>query len=128
MGSRIVRWVLAIALAALFAFAGTPKLLGAEQALEGFRSMGYGDGFRLFIGASELAGAIGLLIPSLATWAAAGLLVIMVGAIYTHVSSGIGSPWVACSTFVLLAVLALLRRDRALFLTRAPPALGQIAR
>ncbi len=128
MTRTIATWVLALALAALFAFAGIPKLMGVQQAVDGFRSLGYSDGFRLFIGACETAGAIWLLIPRLTTWAAAGLLVIMVGALYTHISTGIGSPAGAAITFVGLAILAYLRRDRALFLASGTPPLGQAIR
>jgi uncharacterized membrane protein YphA (DoxX/SURF4 family) len=126
--TTLVSWTLAILLAALYAFAGTPKLLGAAEAVEGFRSFGFSDGFRLFIGTCEVAGAIGLLIPRLTTWAASGLLVIMAGAVYTHLSSGIGSPVNAAVAFVLLAVLAWLRRDRALFLATGAPPMGEAAR
>ena len=42
--------------------------------------------FALFIGACELAGGIGLLIPRLASLAAYGLIIIMCGAVYSHLT------------------------------------------
>jgi uncharacterized membrane protein YphA (DoxX/SURF4 family) len=115
-GRNIAAWVIAVLLAALFAgAAGPPKILGAEQAVDGFRQMGYSDGFRLFIGFAETAGGIGLLVPRLATWAAAGLIPIMFGAVYTVVSAGQpGQAAPAVVAGILLAIVAALRRGQAL--------------
>jgi hypothetical protein len=63
-GLMIAVWVVSGLLTALFLFAGIPKLMGNQQAVEGFRGMGYPDAFRLFIGAAEMSGAIGLWIPA----------------------------------------------------------------
>ena len=84
MGIRLLTWLLAF----IFIGAGIPKVLGLEQAVEGFTHFGYSAWFRLFIGAAEIAGGIGLLIPSLTRMAAVGLLAIMAGAIWTLWSVG----------------------------------------
>jgi putative oxidoreductase len=82
---NITLWVVQILLAALFAFAGINKLFGLQQEMvENFEKMGAGLWFRYFVGALELAGAIGLLIPRLSGLAALGLAGVMVGAIFTH--------------------------------------------
>ncbi len=81
-------WVVSALLAALYLFAGSIKLAGTEQAIVSFQNFGYADAFRLFIGVCEVTGAIGLLIPRLASLAAGGLMLIMVGAAYSHVSVG----------------------------------------
>ena len=65
------------------------------EVVENFTRYGHTDAFRLFIGAAEVSGAIGLWIPRLAFWAALGLIIIMLGAVYTHVTHAenpIG-PW-----------------------------------
>ena len=85
---NIAVWVVSVLLAAEYAFASIPKLIGQEEAVQGFRQAGLGDSFRLFIGAAEAAGAIGLLVPRLRMWAAAGLSIIMIGALVTHVRAG----------------------------------------
>lgn len=121
-------WILCALLALVYAGSGAQKLFG-ELAAQGAKHFGYSEGFMSFIGACELAGAAGLLIPRLSTWAAAGLVAIMVGAVYSHVSAGdgIGQAAPAAVLGVLLAVAAWLRSDRALFLAEAaggPPASG----
>ena len=77
-------------LAALFIYAGlVGKLLNAEQAQQQFAEhFGLPAGLALFIGTCEVAGAVGILIPRLASLAAAGLAVIMLGAAYSHLSAG----------------------------------------
>jgi uncharacterized membrane protein len=82
---NITLWVLQVLLAAAFAFAGINKLFGLqEEVVDNFNKMGVGAWFRYFVGALELAGAIGLLIPRLSGLAALGLAGVMVGASLTH--------------------------------------------
>ncbi len=83
---KAVVWVLSALLAALFLMAGGSKLAGVQQHLEHFAKWGYPDWFRLLIGGAEVAGAVGLLVPRLATLASGGLAIIMAGAAYTHLS------------------------------------------
>jgi uncharacterized membrane protein YphA (DoxX/SURF4 family) len=121
MPKKIATWCLTVPLAALFLLAGAGKF-GAE-ATANFERFGYSDAFRVFIGIAEVAGGIGLLVPRLATWAAAGLVVIMAGAVYTHVMVGIRIAFPAV-VGALLAALAVLRFKDALFLASPrPPAL-----
>jgi putative oxidoreductase len=82
-GKKIALWVLSILLAALFLFAGLPKLLTPDKVKPMFVQFGYAPWFATFIGVCETLGAIGLLVPRLAALAAAGLSVIMVGAFFT---------------------------------------------
>lgn len=46
-------------LAAVFVFAAAPKLAGAHSAVTMFADLGVGQWLRYFVGAAELAGAIG---------------------------------------------------------------------
>ena len=86
-GMKIALWTVSALLAAMFIFAsGGPKLLMPGMAKPMFVKYGYAAWFATFIGACEVLGGIGLLIPRLAALAAAGLSIIMVGAIYTHVT------------------------------------------
>ena len=85
-GKKITLWALSILLAGLFLFAGGFGLLHPDTSRSAFAHYGYSPWFATFIGACEVLGAICLLIPRLAGLAAAGLSIIMVGAVYTHVS------------------------------------------
>ena len=98
--------------------ASPPKLTGNPQAVEGFIKYGYTDGFRLFIGTCEFLGGIALLIPRLAFWAGCGLFIIMLGALYTHLSAGEADKiWGAVIGLVMTGLVAYARRGRALFLS-----------
>ncbi|GAA2310524.1 hypothetical protein GCM10009853_080020 [Glycomyces scopariae] len=80
-GPHVVFWVLqALAAAFIIVASGTPKLLGAESAAAGFDLIGWGDWFMYAIGALEVAGGVGLLIPRLSGLAATCLGLLMIGA------------------------------------------------
>lgn len=86
-GVTIALWVTQVLLAAFFVGAAAiPKLTGNEVAVEMFGVIGLGQWFRYFVGAVELAGAIGLLIPRLCGLAAIGLVLTMVGAVATQLT------------------------------------------
>jgi uncharacterized membrane protein YphA (DoxX/SURF4 family) len=108
-GRTIAVWVLSLLLAALYVFAGAPKLLGAADAVEGFTRSGYPGWFRLLIGGIEVGAGIALLMPRVALYAAGLLGVVMIGAIYTHVSSGIPGVMAPIICLALLTVVAYLR-------------------
>ena len=113
---KIALWIVSGLLTAMYLFAGGMKLSGQRDAIESFTRYGHSDGFRLFIGAAEVSGAIGLWIPRLAFWAAVGLFAIMLGAVYTHLSNGenaIGALVFA----VVLGSVAWARRGSALLLS-----------
>ena len=112
-GKRIGTWILQGLLAAVFLYAGSMKLAGSEAMVQVFRHLGYGDGFRIFIGTVEVAGGIALLIPRITTLASLGLMVVMVGAAYTHLAQndGWGAATPAMVLFVLLGIVAYARRN-----------------
>jgi len=85
-GKTIFLWIVSVLLAAMFVFVGGLKLLHPEQARPMFVHYGYAAWFATFIGSCEVLGAIGLLVPRLAGLAARGLSIIMIGAVYTHVT------------------------------------------
>ena len=82
--TNVLLWVIQALLALSFLFAGVSKfMLPAEQLTQGGMSLG----FIRFIGVCEILGAIGMIVPSLTRirpgltpLAAAGLLIIMIGA------------------------------------------------
>lgn len=78
-------WSLQIILAAVFTFTASRKFLADPLPVATVEALGTGQWLRVVIGIAELAGAVGLLIPSLSRVAAACLATLMLGAIGTHV-------------------------------------------
>ena len=112
--SRRATWpVLGVSglLALLFLFAGTTKLIGMQMHVEHFAKWGCPDWFRLVVGAVEVAGAVLLLVPQTAFYAACVLSVQMLGAAYTHlVNYEAASAPFPLVVFALLAFIAYSRR------------------
>ncbi len=75
--------LLRIVLALVFGSSGWGHL---RQPRERAKSIGMSVPFTVFLGAAELAGAIALAIGFLADWAALGLILIMLGAIYKKIA------------------------------------------
>ena len=109
-------WTAQILLAALFVMAGTAKLLMPAEALAQQASLPVA--FLRFIAVAELLGASGLVLPGvfrvkryLTPLAAAGLIVIMVGAtVISAVQLGAAAAILPAVTGVLLVTVARGRR------------------
>jgi putative oxidoreductase len=83
-GLKTALWVLSILLGAMFVFSGGMKLLKPDEVKPMFVHYGYAAWFATFIGVCEALGGLGLVLPRLGALAAAGLTIIMAGAVYTH--------------------------------------------
>ncbi|MFD9121418.1 DoxX family protein [Streptomyces bottropensis] len=106
-GARISLRALQIVLALFYAFASAlPKLIAHPSAVESFDTLGWGSAGMYSIGALELAGAIGLLIPALASVAAVSLGALMVGAFITQITAFDGQY--AATPLILMVPLALI--------------------
>ena len=88
-------WTAQAVLAALFLFAGVFKLITPTDVLASQAHMP--GGFIKFIGICETLGAVGLILPGLTKirtgltpLAAAGLVIIMIGAVVTSIIQGAG--------------------------------------
>jgi uncharacterized membrane protein YphA (DoxX/SURF4 family) len=77
-------WVVKGLSAAAFLGAGGAKLAGNPKMAANFARWGYPRWFMTFVGAAEVAGAIGVLVPETRVLAAAGLLLLMLGGAGTH--------------------------------------------
>ena len=93
MKRNAVLWTIQGLLAALFLFAGVMKLVLPVEAMAG--SIGLPGAFLRFIGVAETLGAIGLILPGLTRIhqeltpaAAAGLVIIMIGATVLTAATG----------------------------------------
>ncbi|WP_216590893.1 DoxX family protein [Streptomyces brasiliscabiei] len=106
-GARISLRALQIVLALFYAFASAlPKLIAHPSAVESFDTLGWGSAGMYTIGALELAGAVGLLIPVLAPVAAVSLSALMVGAFITQITAFDGEY--AATPLILIVPLALI--------------------
>jgi hypothetical protein len=91
-GLWIVQWILAL----LFLFAGGVKLvMPADQMAEMTKQMQMSSSFLRFIGVVEVLGALGLILPGLlhirtglTPLAAAGLVIVMIGAVVVSIQAG----------------------------------------
>jgi len=110
-----VLWTIQVLLAALFLFAGVMKFV--MPVAEMTKQMPLPASFLWFIGAAEILGGIGLILPSLlrirpvlTPLAATGLVIIMIGA--TIVSAKIGGVTAALFPFVVGLLLAFVAYGR----------------
>lgn len=113
-GLNIVAWSLQVLLALVFLAAGGAKLAGVPMMVQVYDLIGIGQWFRIVTGLVEVAGAVALLIPGYAVFAAIWLACTMLGAILAHL---VVLPTPAAPAAVLLALaltLAWLRRHQLL--------------
>jgi uncharacterized membrane protein YphA (DoxX/SURF4 family) len=92
-------WSVQVLLALLFLFAGIMKLVTPVEVMAAQMTVPLPGWFIQFIGVAEVAGALGLILPGLARvmpgltrLAAAGLVIIMVGATVVTVLGGAVAP------------------------------------
>jgi putative oxidoreductase len=81
--------IVQVVLSLLFVLIGSMTVAGRKMFVENFRRFGYPQWFRVVTGSLEVLGGLGLLIgiwvPWLAALASAGLALVMLGAVLTHV-------------------------------------------
>jgi putative oxidoreductase len=80
-------WLCQVALALMFLFAGGNKFRGTAWPRM-FARWGYPDHFYIVVGIIEVVAAILLFVPRLSAFAALTLIVIMIGAGFTHALHG----------------------------------------
>jgi putative oxidoreductase len=107
-------WTVQILVGVFFVVASAiPKFYGDPYAVQIFTEIGAGQWFRYLVGALELAGGIGLMVPRLAGPAALGIMGLMVGAAYTQ-AVVLDAPVMVTTPailFVLAGVVAWARRE-----------------
>lgn len=81
-------WFLSLFMAYVFIKAGWAKFSSTSGWARAFAYWGYPAWFRVLVGVIESAGALLLLVPATAIYAAAALIVIMLGAMGTHIYDG----------------------------------------
>jgi uncharacterized membrane protein YphA (DoxX/SURF4 family) len=117
---NILLWVLQILLGLLFIFAGATKFIMSYEDMSKDAPIVLPYALLLFIGACEVLGGIGLVLPwatGIKPWLtplAAGLLIIiMIGAVVTSAPAGIGMALFPAVVGLLLAVIVWGRRRTA---------------
>jgi uncharacterized membrane protein YphA (DoxX/SURF4 family) len=78
-------WLITLFLARIFIIAGWAKFSATSGWARAFAHWGFPIWFRVLVGVIEVAGELLLLIPSTAIYAALALVVIMLGAMGTHI-------------------------------------------
>lgn len=110
----VVVWILSALLAAVFATTGIAKVIGAEPiGLQAAAMIGFPEWIRLLVGLVEIAGAIMILIPSVAAVAAALLALLMIPATITQWTSGQPGVFVPVGLFAILLIVAWRRNPTA---------------
>ena len=109
--ARIGVWAVRVLLSVQFVVGGILKLSADAQMVSMFDDIGAGQWLRLLVGAGEMAGGVGVLVPRLARPAATGLAVLMAGAAVTNVVVLQISP-VLPLVLLAMAVLAAVTRTR----------------
>jgi uncharacterized membrane protein YphA (DoxX/SURF4 family) len=107
----VALWVVQVVLAVGFLQTGLMKLSGSPIMVDLFAGIGAGQWFRYVVGALELAGGVGLLIPRLCGPAALGLTGVMTGAVLTTVFVLGESPAVPLVYLLIAATIAWFRRS-----------------
>jgi uncharacterized membrane protein YphA (DoxX/SURF4 family) len=128
---NILLWVLQVLLALAFLAHGL-MFLFPPASLVAVMNAVIPPAFRLFLGVAEVAAAIGLTVPGITRikpWlvpaAAAGLMIVMIGAIIMHISRGeTSSAITTIILFVLLTFVAYQRWKVRPIPPRAPAAVG----
>ena len=115
--SSILAAGLSVIIALAFILNGWQKIVPSEEVQNNFIEWGYSTQFATLIGALEIVGAILVLIPKTALYGALLLAAIMGGAIYTHLTTQLGSPAFAIILLLLTVVLCFLRWKSAFLIS-----------
>ena len=87
--------------------------MGTEQVAEEFGKFGYPQWFSYIVGLTEVGAALLLLSPAVARYAAAALIVVMVGAFFSHLKVGeTSNAMLPLVLLVLLVIVGYLRRPQ----------------
>src|SRR4051812_5222570 len=115
---NIVLWVLQVLLALAF-FAHGLLFLFPPAAIVEQMNASLPRWFQLFLGVAEVLAAVGLTLPgitriqpSLVSWAAAGIMIVMISATVFHVSRGEVSSAITTAVLLILATVVAYMRWR----------------
>jgi putative oxidoreductase len=102
-----VPWVLTGFLTLVFLSTGLPKLIGGTTYWsEAFAMWGYPTWFRIVVGVVETVGGICLLLPRTFTLGAIALAIVLFGATFTQLVSGVEGAGAPAALLALLLITA----------------------
>jgi putative oxidoreductase len=81
---NIISWVLQVLIGLAFIFSGANKFLHLADTVGMFSKLGLPAALTYLVAGGEVLGGIGLLLPRFVRPAAAGLIIIMIGAAFMH--------------------------------------------
>jgi uncharacterized membrane protein YphA (DoxX/SURF4 family) len=110
--ANVATWIVQAVVGLQFVSGGVMKLAGSTSMVDLFTDIGAGQWLRYVVGALEVAGGVGLLIRPLCGLAAAGLALVMVGAVVTNVAVISENPALPAVYLVLLTLIAYRRRTQ----------------
>jgi len=87
-------------------FGKTRAVAGDPVMVDMVADIGAGQWLRYLVGALEVTGGVGLLIPALAGLASLGLAALLTGAVITDQFALEQSPWLPLALLVVAAVIA----------------------
>jgi putative oxidoreductase len=106
----VTTWIAQVVLGLTIAGGGVAKLAGDAAMVEMFGDIGAGQWLRVFVGVCEVAGGLGLLVPRVRTLAALGLLVLLLGAVFTNVAILDTSPLLPLGLAAVAVAILWVRR------------------
>lgn len=110
---KVISWVLQVLMGLEFLIAGQAKFTMMEVWEKKFNSWGYPDNFYFLIGALEVTAGVLFFIPKLSGYSAFSMIVVILGAIATHIvhNESFTAPIIIMA---LLIVLFMLRKPKLL--------------
>ena len=116
-GKNIIVWLITVAVAGLFIWTGTTKIFNPGDLIETWERFGIGKAWITIVGVLEVLGAIGLLIPRIASIPAFCLALLMIIAATLSFSHGDTSQGImALVALGLSIVIFFLRMEDLVFL------------
>ncbi|MEP4891669.1 MAG: DoxX family protein [Aliiglaciecola sp.] len=108
---KMLRWVPLVLLGLVMILAGGAKLAGLPEVHDSFAKMGLPEWFGYFIGLAELLAGIAMFVRKWTALAATGLIPVMIGAAYYHITYEVPSA-IPAVIFIGLAVYAIFIRKQ----------------
>ena len=106
---KLISFGLSVILAWVFVMSGWRKIFPSEEIESRFLDYGYDPEFAMQVGIAELIAGFVVVIPAVTSISCLAIIALMVGATYTHINTGIGSPSLSIAMLVLATVLMCLR-------------------
>lgn len=120
-------WAVMILTGLAFLAAGTAKLMGVPMVHHSFEVLGLPAATGYFIGACEIAGAIGLFIKRLSSLAAIGLAIIMVGAMYFHLNYDPQGFPAAATLFIFSIIIFFVHKKDSIIFAKSEDKITQLS-